>query len=112
MLRLEFDFAGLANQDLPALKERLSPEVYTQAETLSQSLSQIPGADQHVTHITELTSNQVKCADTNARVQSQMTWTATTPKEPAQQTIHAAYASTLEYRENRWIVTELEHVWR
>lgn len=112
VLRLEFDFAGLANQDLPALKERLSPEVYTQAEKLSQSLSQIPGADQYVTHITELTSKQIECAGTNARVQSQMTWTATTPKEPAPQTNHATYATTLEYRKNRWIVTELEHVWR
>ncbi|MFT9663879.1 hypothetical protein ACM0CQ_16705 [Mycobacteroides abscessus subsp. abscessus] len=41
-----------------------------------------------------------------------MSWTATTPKEPTQQTIHATYATTVEYRKNRWTVTELEHVVR
>ncbi|WP_157895854.1 hypothetical protein [Mycobacteroides chelonae] len=112
VLRLEFDFEGLANQDLPALKERLSPEVYAQAEKLSQSLSQIPGADQYVTHITELTSKQIECSGTTAHVESQFIITATTPKEPVPQTRPATYTTALEYRKNRWIVTELEYVWR
>ncbi|WP_157897038.1 hypothetical protein, partial [Mycobacteroides chelonae] len=40
---LSFEFTGLADQNLPALKERLSPEVYTQSEQAFRSVSTIPG---------------------------------------------------------------------
>lgn len=112
VLRLEYEFAGLTEQNLPALKERLAPELYTQSEKLSRSVSQVPGADQYLSHITELTSKQIECSGTSARVQSQLTWSVKMPQKPAAQTDHATIATTLEYRKNRWIVTEREHVWR
>lgn len=110
VLRLEFEFAGLANQDLPALKERLSSEVYTQTKELSRSLREVPGADQYVSRITELISKQIECSGISARVDSLMTWSVTTLKTPAPQTNHATYTTTLEYRKGHWIVTKLEYV--
>ncbi len=106
---LSFEFTGLADQNLPALKERLSPEVYTQSEQAFRSVSTIPGADRYVSHIAELTSKQVECSGTNARVESQIAWSVTTPKNPAPQTAHGTWATTLEYQKNRWIVTKVEY---
>lgn len=106
---LSFEFTGLADQNLPALKERLSPEVYTQSEQAFRSVSTIPGADRYVSHIAELTSKQVECSGTNARVESQIAWSVTTPKNPAPQTAHGTWATTLKYQKNRWIVTKVEY---
>ncbi|WP_078327166.1 hypothetical protein [Mycobacteroides salmoniphilum] len=106
---LSFEFTGLADQNLPALKERLAPEVYTQSEQAFRSVSTIPGADRYVSHIAELTSKQIECSGTNARVESQITWSVTTPRNPAQQTTHGTWATTLEYQKNRWIVTKVEY---
>lgn len=106
---LSFEFTGLADQNLPALKERLSPEVYTQSEQAFRSVSTIPGADRYVSHIAELTSKQVECSGTNARVESQIAWSVTTPRNPAPQTAHGTWATTLEYQKNRWIVTKVEY---
>lgn len=107
--RLSFEFTGLADQNLPALKEYLSPEVYTQSEQAFHSVSSIPGADRYVSHIAELTSKQVECSDTNARVESQITWSVTTPRSPAPQTTHGTWDTALEYQKNRWIVTKVEY---
>ena len=106
---LSLEFTGLAEQNLPALKERLSPEVYTQSEEAFRSVSTIPGADRYVSHIAELTSTQVECSGTNARVESQIAWSVTTPRNPAPQTTHGTWATTLEYQKNRWIVTKVEY---
>ncbi|OHT82747.1 hypothetical protein [Mycobacteroides saopaulense] len=106
---LSFEFTGLADQNLPALKERLSPEVYTQSEQAFCSVSTIPGADRYVSHIAELTSKQVECAGTNARVESQIAWSVTTPRSTAPQTTPGTWATTLEYRKNRWIVTKVDY---
>ncbi|MBF9315617.1 hypothetical protein [Mycobacteroides chelonae] len=106
---LSFEFTGLADQNLPALKERLSPEVYKQSEQAFRSVSTIPGADRYVSHIAELTSKQVECSGTNARVESQIAWSVTTPRNPAPQTAHGTWATTLEYQKNRWIVTKVEY---
>ncbi|WP_078322413.1 hypothetical protein [Mycobacteroides chelonae] len=106
---LSFEFTGLADQNLPALKERLSPEVYTQSEQAFRSVSTIPGADRYVSQIAELTSKQIECSGTNARVESQIAWSVTTPRNPAPQTAHGTWATTLEYQKNRWIVTKVEY---
>lgn len=106
---LSLEFTGLAEQNLPALKERLSPEVYTQSEEAFRSVSTIPGADRYVSHIAELTSKQVECSGTNARVESQIAWSVATPRNPAPQTTHGTWATTLEYQKNRWIVTKVEY---
>lgn len=106
---LSFEFTGLADQNLPALKERLSPEVYTQSEQAFRSVNTIPGADRYVSHIAELTSKQVECSGTNARVESQIAWSVTTPRNPAPKTAHGTWATTLEYQKNRWIVTKVEY---
>ncbi|BAX97796.1 hypothetical protein MSTE_02485 [Mycobacteroides stephanolepidis] len=106
---LSFEFTGLADQNLPALKERLSPEVYTQSEQAFRSVSMIPGADRYVSHIAELTSKQVECSGTKARVESQIAWSVTTPRNPAPQTAHGTWATTLEYQKDRWIVTKVEY---
>lgn len=106
---LSFEFTGLADQNLPALKEHLSPEVYTQSEQAFRSVSSIPGADRYVSHIAELTSKQVECSGTNARVESQIAWSVTTPRSPAPQTTHGTWATALEYQKNRWIVTKVEY---
>ncbi|TDZ85479.1 Cell wall synthesis protein CwsA [Mycobacteroides salmoniphilum] len=106
---LSLEFTGLADQNLPALKERLSPEVYTQSEQAFRSVSTIPGADRYVSHIAELTSKQVECSGTNARVESQIAWSVATPRNPAPQTTHGTWATTLEYQKNRWIVTKVEY---
>ncbi|OHU28551.1 hypothetical protein BKG77_03285 [Mycobacteroides chelonae] len=106
---LSFEFTGLADQNLPALKERLSPEVYTQSEQAFRSVSTIPGADRYVSHIAELTSKQIECSGTNARVESEIAWSVTTPRNPAPQTAHGTWATTLEYQKSRWIVTKVEY---
>ncbi len=106
---LSFEFTGLADQNLPALKERVSPEVYTQSEQAFRSVSTIPGADRYVSHIAELTSKQVECSGTNARVESQIAWSVTTPRNPAPQTTHGTWTTTLEYQKNRWNVTKVEY---
>lgn len=106
---LSFEFTGLADQNLPALKERLSPEVYSQSEQAFRSVSTIPGADRYVSHVAELTSKQVECSGTKARVESQIAWSVTTPRNPAPQTAHGTWATTLEYQKNRWIVTKVEY---
>ncbi|SIH24643.1 Uncharacterised protein [Mycobacteroides abscessus subsp. abscessus] len=112
VLRLEFESNGLVQQNLPALKERLSPELYTQSEQLSQSVSQIPGADQYITHVTELTSKQIECPGTTARIESQFNLSATTPKNPELSTKHATFTTALEYQKGRWIVTKLDPTWK
>ncbi|SHZ12406.1 Uncharacterised protein [Mycobacteroides abscessus subsp. bolletii] len=106
---LSFEFTGLADQNLPALKERLSPEVYSQSEQAFRSVSTIPGADRYVSHVAELTSKQVECSGTKARVESQIAWSVTTPRNPAPQTAHGTWATTLEYQKNRWIVTKVQY---
>lgn len=106
---LSFEFTGLADQNLPALKERLSPEVYAQSEQAFRSVGTIPGADRYVSHIAELTSRQVECSGTNARVESEIAWSVTTPRSPAPRTAHGTWATTLEYQKNRWVVTKVEY---
>ncbi len=106
---LSFEFTGLADQNLPALKERVSTEVYTQSEQAFRSVSTIPGSDRYVSHIAELTSKQVECSGTNARVESQIAWSVTTPRNPAPQTAHGTWATTLEHQKNQWIVTKVEY---
>ncbi|MUL61062.1 hypothetical protein B5P44_00490 [Mycobacterium sp. CBMA 213] len=106
VLRSRFEFTGLVDQALPALKERVSPDLYAQLEPGLRVASTLPGADQVTSHITDLTSKQVECAGSAARVESQMTWQMSSPDSPEPRTNHATCATSVEYRGDRWIVTK------
>ncbi|GAA2417716.1 hypothetical protein [Mycolicibacterium llatzerense] len=108
--RLEFDFTGRADQALPALKERLSPDQYKEIEPRLVLISSMSGKDQITTHLSGLTSKLIECSGTTAHVESRFTVESSSPNSPAPQTRNATQNATLEYQKDRWIVTKFDTV--